>query len=443
MSIPKPLIDHIKDGQIVLFLGAGATLGAAHPKNIPPPIGPKLAKLVSKKFLNSKFDNHPLAHVVELAISETDLFRVQEFIYSIFIDFYPSEFHKLIPKFLWHAIATTNFDLIIERAYENVPDQLQELVVFKKNGERIESKIKSRRSIMYVKLHGCITDINDPEVPLILAPDQYVTHRKGRSLLFERLRGLSYEFPFLFVGSSLDDYDIRTILLELTDLKKAQPRSFLIKPGISDVEKRLWEGKKITAIDLKFKDFLVQVDSILPEKTRVLSALPSKIDHPIFKRFFVSEEVQPSESLMTFLSRDVEYIHKGCKTEDINPKNFYKGYFTDWSPIINDLDVKRRITDNILSEIFLVTEEGKKEVVEFYALKGHAGYGILLVCYGYRPNGSKRFIPIYSDCPVLWPFLPLHSPGILMLLWLLHYQALVLRTLLLSLSGAVRSLALL
>jgi len=375
MSIPKILIDHIKSGQIVLFLGAGATFGAKHSKNISPPIGPQLAKLVSKKYLDSKFDSYPLAHVVELAISETDLLTVQEFIYLTFKYFYPSEFHKLIPKFFWHAIATTNFDLIIERAYTKVPKQLQELVVFKKNGERVENKIKSSNSIIYYKLHGCITDINDPKVPLILTPDQYVTHREGRSRLFERIESLAYEFPFLFVGSRLDDYDIRSILLELAHLSEAKPRSFLIKPGISDVEARFWETKKITAIDLTFKDFLEQVDSVIPEKTRVLSVLPSKFDHPIFKRFFVPEKVQPSESLMTFLSRDVEFIHKGCKAEDIDPQNFYKGYFTDWSPIINNLDVKRCLSDNIISEVFLVLEEEKKERVEFYVLKGHAGSG--------------------------------------------------------------------
>lgn len=401
MPVPKILIDHIKDGQILLFLGAGATLGAAHPKKISPSFGKQLAKQISNKFLDSKFDNHPLAHIVELAISETDLNTVQEFIHSTFKDFYPAEFHKLIPKFFWNAIATTNFDLIIERAYDAVPNPLQELVVFKKDGERIESKIKSRNSIIYYKLHGCITDINDQEVPLILTPDQYVTHRKGRSRLFERIQSMSYEFPFLFVGSSLDDYDIRGILLELVHLSEARPRSFLIKPGISDVEKRFWEGKKITAIDLTFKDFLTQVDRDIPENTRVLSALPSKIDHPIFKRFFVPEKVKPSESLMTFLSRDVEYIHKGCKTENIDPKNFYKGYFTDWSPIINDLDVKRRLADNIISEVFLVSEEEKKERVELYVLKGHAGSGKTVILRRISWDASVEYD---SLCLSLNPF---------------------------------------
>ena len=54
----------------------------------------------------------------------------------IFIGFKPAPFHELLPTFRWRAIATTNYDLIVERAYERVGDRLQALVPFIKNGQR-------------------------------------------------------------------------------------------------------------------------------------------------------------------------------------------------------------------------------------------------------------------------------------------------------------------
>ncbi len=130
--------------------------------------------------------------------------------------------------------------MILEKAY-NYTDSNQKLVVFKKNGERIESKLKDYKSLIYLKLHGCINDISDVNCPLILTPDQYITHRKGRNRLFERLTTKAYEYPIIFVGYSMKDIDIRTILLEISEIKDAIPRSYIVAPDISSAEMRMWE----------------------------------------------------------------------------------------------------------------------------------------------------------------------------------------------------------
>ena len=49
MDIPKILVDNIRDGQAVLFLGAGAAKGAIHPENKQPPGVKKLAEIILNK----------------------------------------------------------------------------------------------------------------------------------------------------------------------------------------------------------------------------------------------------------------------------------------------------------------------------------------------------------------------------------------------------------
>src|SRR5690606_13753400 len=117
----------------------------------------------------------------------------------IFEPFQPSEVHKKIPKFVWKSIITTNYDFLIERAY-STNGSLQKLSKFIKNGERVRDKIQSNRDLPFYKIHGCISDINDKDVPLILTPDQYITHRNNRDRLFTRIQELAYEYTFLFVG---------------------------------------------------------------------------------------------------------------------------------------------------------------------------------------------------------------------------------------------------
>jgi tetratricopeptide (TPR) repeat protein len=410
MNVPHILLDHIREGQVVLFLGAGASIGALHKNNKTPPVGTALSTLIADKFLGEDFRNRSLAQVAELAISETDLFTVQEYIASLFRDFYPNTFHKLIPRFVWKAIATTNYDLIIERAYEEVSNRLQFPVVFKKNGERVEQKLSGRSDILYLKLHGSITDINDPSIPLILTTDQYITHRRNRSRLFDRLKDLAYEHPMLFVGHSLIDPDLRTVLLELSQLGDAKPRSYLVDPFVTEQDIRFWESRRVTAIKASFTDFMEYIDTNIPENFRILATQTEEVEHPIFKRFAVTDRI-PSRSLLTLLQRDVDYLHKGFKTGDTEPKAFYKGYFPNWDPIEMGLDVRRGLSDGILSEVFLVTEEEKSTHQELVAIKGHAGSGKTVIlrrlawdaavefnklCLAVKDSANPEYDPLYE-----------------------------------------------
>ena len=49
-SLPKVLVDNIKEGNVVLFLGAGASIGAEHPQKKQIPNGKELAKMLVEKF---------------------------------------------------------------------------------------------------------------------------------------------------------------------------------------------------------------------------------------------------------------------------------------------------------------------------------------------------------------------------------------------------------
>ena len=411
MDLPPILIDQIKEGKAILFLGSGAAIGASHPDNINPPVGDGLSKLIADKFLGSDFYDRPLTQISELAISETDLLTVQSFVADLFKDFYPADFHKLIPQFTWKAIVTTNYDLIVERAYDAVKDKSQELVVFKKNIERVEEKLRSPGSVCYFKLHGCITDINDPIIPLILTPDQYVTARKGRNRLFERIESLAYEYPLIFVGHSLSDLDIRAILLEIGQIEEAKPRSYIVAPHMTPQEQRFWESRRFTCIKSTFSEFINQIDTGIEEPFRKLAALKTERVHPFFDDFCPAPDAKPSESLMTLLNRDTEYINKRYKSTKADPKAFYKGYIVDWSPIIDELDVRRSMTDNIISETILSNEEDRSEPVELFLIKGHAGAGksVLLrriaweaavtfnkICLSVKPTGYPEYEPFFE-----------------------------------------------
>ena len=156
MDIPKSLLNSIESGQAVLVLGAGASVGATSPNGSMAPTSTELARAIADQFLDDQFADYPLSSIAELAISETDLLTIQEYIRSLFGDLAPAPFHQLLPTFNWAGLVTTNFDLVVERAYEAATQRVQDLVPLIKNGDRIEEKLRSPRSLMFLKLHGCI-----------------------------------------------------------------------------------------------------------------------------------------------------------------------------------------------------------------------------------------------------------------------------------------------
>lgn len=421
MELQKNLIENVEEGKVVLFLGAGASVGAIHPERREIPLGQTLADMIVDKFLPDKYKGKQLDYVSELAINETDLFTFQKHIYDIFIDFEPSGAHKLIPKFVWRALVTTNFDLIIEKTYNSRElKPLQECVVFKKDGERVDENIRSKRDLQLIKLHGCITEINSEELPLILTPTQYIKHQQNRERLFGKLRDLAYDYPFIFVGYSFADSDIRSALDRLSIGLEARPRSYMVGPYITEEEERLWESKRITSFKFSFEKFLsLLINQTNPDK-RLLSVFKTQ-SHPshIFEKFKISnKEAEPSKSLLEYLECDLEYIHSNLVATPSDPKEFYKGYFENWDPILSNLDVRREFEDIILSEVFLLDEIDRRSKQDFYVIKGHAGSGktVLLkriaweaatkyekLCFYFKPNSIIKYdliVELYRLCKV-------------------------------------------
>ncbi|RYE24092.1 MAG: SIR2 family protein [Sphingobacteriaceae bacterium] len=305
MIIPKYLLDQISEGNVVLFLGSGSSVGALHPNNEKIPIGQKLSDLLADKFLGNDYINQPLQYVAELAINESDLYTVQKYISDIFRKFKPNSHHKLIPTFCWKSIITTNYDLIIEDAYDSIVNSLQELAVFVKDGERVRDKITSDKSLPYYKIHGSINHIDDEGLPLILTPEQFITHQQNRTRLYSRILELGRDYTFLFIGFGFADYDIRLMLTELEKLKEGKPRSYMVGPFIKDEETRLWDKRKVTSIKCDFEEFLLELDKQKQEQTTHLC--PTVNNQKIFNRDeFIRQNEQSFDKQFSYIRRREE-----------------------------------------------------------------------------------------------------------------------------------------
>ena len=261
---------------------------------------------------------------------------------------------------------------MVEHAYRLCNKPLQTLVPFYKNTDRVDAKLRTHNSVPYVKLHGCISRRTDLSIPLILTSDQYVTHRKNRQMLFERVKHYASEYTLVFIGHSLEDTDLRQILLELSEEGIDRPRSYVVVPSFTDRQQRFWETKRITAIAGTFQDFLEFTDSTMDRALRAV--VTRKTTHPL-ESHIVKHDTAFSEDTLALLIHDLTYVRNDMSSPLVAPPDFFRGMSLGWSPIQQDLDAHRTLTDSILSDCILVDEVDRPSECDLYLIKGHAGSG--------------------------------------------------------------------
>jgi len=401
LALPPHLVSEVENGNVVLMLGAGASLGARNAKGEGPPGAKTLAQMIARKFLNDDYAVLPLNQVSEYAINETDLFTVQAYIASIFDGLNPTDAHTRLTTFRWRGLATTNYDTVVEEAYQRTRLPAQKLVPFIDNTDRTDDKMRGTNSLMYLKLHGCSTRTNDAQCPLILTTDQYVSYRRGRSRLFSNFMEWACERPVLFVGYGLQDPDLRAILQEIDVHVPSRPRGYLVSPGVGEIEKRYWEKKNITAIAGTFDELSYALDNAIASTFRGLKS-SAETGNLAIKGRFTRFDASLSANTLQFLENDVDYVKTVTSAEKIDPLLFYKGANGEWSAIEQDLDVHRRLMDTILVDHVIDEETAAKTVPTLIVIKAHAGAGktVLLnrlaweaartydkVCVKIRPNG--------------------------------------------------------
>ena len=152
--------------------------------------------------------------------------RIDEVLIEEFTkDARPTETHDLIASLPLRAVWTTNYDQLIERAYEAA-------------GKRADIKIRQddlkrslpRRDVVVYKMHG---DVMSPS-EAVLTKEDYETYGQTRPLFTEVLTGDLVEKTFLFAGFSFADPNISYVLGRVRGLLGQQPREhyWIVRPEL-------------------------------------------------------------------------------------------------------------------------------------------------------------------------------------------------------------------
>jgi tetratricopeptide (TPR) repeat protein len=394
MPVDSNLIDEVKDGRVVLFLGAGASVGAKDGKGHPIPGTKELRKAVRDRFLNESYSNLDFVQTCDYAGTAKSGRELQKFIHDTLEPFEPATFHKRIPSFHWAGLATTNFDLIIERAYRESPQRLQELRPMVRDiPDFMDALVKG--DVVYLKLHGCITMFEQTSPGMVYSTERIVRHKEGRAAQFAQLLEWAKEKTIVFVGYSLGDYNLRQLIDEIVKDGDSRPRHYIIKTDVLEVEQRYWAERRFTLVDSTFETFIAELDAAIPEAFRKLSVV--RTEAPTSLTRFIASQRKESPALRGYLQTGAEHVSKETTSSNGSPQKFFNGFDLGWYPIENELDFARLMTTTIIEEQIAVL--GNLEGPRLVVLKAHAGAGKSVLLRRLAWDAAKRLSKLVVFIP--------------------------------------------
>ena len=297
IKLPTALVVAIQEGRAVLFLGAGASRGAKDPNGNDIPDAKTLAALLQNKFLGDGYDNLDLRTTYDLACSQRDVRTVQAFLFETLNPFQPAGFHQLVPSFAWAGICTTNYDLIIERAYKTAHPSLQKLVPNTKDSDGATDQLDGR-SLLYVKLHGCLTRHTEIKPPMVTSTEQLIGFRDGREGQVATFLEWAKTKTLVFCGYSFFDPNLRTIFDEIIKEGDSRPRHYIINKNLRSAEGQYWRDRRVEAFDASFEEFLEALETAIePAKRPLALAAAVPTGTTSFRRFITVANTNESGEL--------------------------------------------------------------------------------------------------------------------------------------------------
>jgi tetratricopeptide (TPR) repeat protein len=372
IEIPFLLQESVRNGRVILFLGAGASKECRNAIGKSPPDANQLRDFLAQKFFGKPMPTRDVMTVAELAIGTgAGKPLVFDAVATAFDGFEPSAAHRMVCEFNWRAIATTNYDLLQQSAYNESKSRRQTVIPFVKDEEPIDTRMGAVVSpLQYIKLHGCLQHRLDKDIPLVLSWEQYEEYSKNRQHMFERLFHLSRECPIVFIGYGLGDKHIRSLIYKLeSDMR---PRWYVVDPAAEEEDVQLWNSRNIGVIPCRFGEFMTALDAAVPKLLRFVTPSTETLDFPL-RTFYKAQSAQESDALRATLSKDVTLVHSSMALADQTAEQFYSGYDTGWGGIFNNFDARRKVTDDLLFKV-LGEHEAPTDPV-FFLLRGPAGAG--------------------------------------------------------------------
>jgi NAD-dependent SIR2 family protein deacetylase len=242
----RQLVKRINQGDCILFVGSGVSIEANLPST-----GKLIAELASEIDYPLK-GGESLAVISQYVEDKLGRDRLLNFLEERLFGADIADSHRLIPKILWAAVYTTNYDTLIEEGYRQSDRGWRRIL----RSADFTAEIKPDETLI-VKLHGCLTAWRSQETRPIITEDDYQKYSDNRHALFAKLRSDLFQKVVLFIGFGLTDRDFQQVYAEVKkELGELQHLSYAVMPDCDEFAQRHWRKNNVFLVKATARDFL-------------------------------------------------------------------------------------------------------------------------------------------------------------------------------------------
>jgi tetratricopeptide (TPR) repeat protein len=395
------ILQKLKDGRVVLFLGAGCSLNAGGPS------GDELASMIKQQFPKVQQNLENLLDISQDVIDTPpyDQQQLEDFVVSKLDALKPSQSHLDLPKYDWTALFTTNYDNLIELAYQIAPSRLKPCYVIRDTDFSVNLADRSR--IYLFKIMGCISNRGQKDGYPILTRADYNSVIRRRTKYLSALFDLLKNGTIVFVGYSGKDRLVFEVFDELAKeihLDRIPYSYILIPKELSEKEKFLYAKRKMIHVPCDFEELM----NYLKQNFGATGETP--VIAPRL-RLFLADQTMEFDGLNPKMFQEYfTLIYEDLASQDPGEMDqFFQGSNDSFGAFSQDWDFRRRIysgdgygdpkaisvKNHVLDELSRTNPDDNKVIV----VKGPGGVGktVMLKRLGYDVYKSGKAPVILID----------------------------------------------
>ncbi len=329
----KEILDKVKQGGVVLFLGAGASHAAGGPT------GKKLTEMIKKRFPKIDESLNNFIDVCQDVIdtppySKTEL---EEFIRKALGDLQPTTSHRIITKYDWAAIFTTNFDDLIEIAYRTTPDKLKPCYPI--YSEDFQVTTADRSKVYLFKIMGSITASTSETGQMVLSRADYNRALIRRRKYLELLSDFAKNGTIVFIGYSFEDRLVLDVIDDIIGIcgKDRLPWSYALfkKLDLNEKNRYMFSTRKVMPVECGFEEFFQYLDENYKRPIEVTRYKNRFIKIREYKLELNEDDFRHYAEFFEILNEE------NINQEPGNKDDFFKGTNKSWGAFREDWDFKR------------------------------------------------------------------------------------------------------
>lgn len=233
MKIPKPLLDDITMGKCLPFIGAGFSLNCRTPAGLKMPDWRGLAETwANEADIDPKLPPLQIASLYEHRFGRVQL--IESIRRALHVDeIEPGDVHRNFASLSFETVYTTNFDLLLENAYQEIKKPFRSLV-----GEHQMPFHGGPLTTSIVKMHG---DLRHEE-HIIVTEEDFNRYLEDYPVIATHLSAMLITRTGLFFGYSFSDPNFQHIKeVVRSRLGKFERMAYIVQFDAtpSDIEKML------------------------------------------------------------------------------------------------------------------------------------------------------------------------------------------------------------